>query len=116
MGLEREGIQQAREASKIFKQLGEVVEQAYSLITLAWLLCDGGQLDAAEETGLHAINLLPENGEGARVCLGHRVLGFIYRSKGNMKKAVHFVTKANSRMHRFTLNAPSRTRPTTRTI
>ena len=91
MELAREGIHQAREASKIFEQLGEAVEQAHSLITLAWLLCDDWQLDAAEETGSRAINLLPEEGEEFRVCLGHRVLGEIYQSKGNVKKAIqHF--------------------------
>ena len=89
MGRCEEGIRQAREASEIFERLGEVVEQAYSLIFLAWLLCEARQLDAAEETGSRAINLLPEKGEEFRVCLSHRALGEIYQSKGKTKKAVH---------------------------
>ena len=89
MNLHWEGIPQAKEASEIFEQLGEVVEQAYSLIYLAWLLRGDGQLDAAEETGSRAIDLLPEKGEEFWACRGHRVLGEIYQYKDKMKKAVH---------------------------
>ena len=94
MDLEREGIPQAREASEIFEQLGEAVQQARTLITLAWLLCDDGQLDAAEETGLRAINLLPEKGEELCVCQAHRALGDIYISKGKKRKAIHHLEMA----------------------
>ena len=89
MGLFNKGIPQAEEASKILEQLGEVVEQATSLTSLAWLLCGDGQLDAAEETGSRAINLLPEKGEEFLVCQARRVLGEICQHKGNMKKATH---------------------------
>ena len=89
MNLNEEGIPQAKEASEIFEQLGEVDEQAHSLIILAWLLCQDGRLEAAEETGSRAINLLPEKGEEFLACLGYRVLGYIYRSGGKMKQAVH---------------------------
>ena len=91
MHLYEEGVAQAEEESEIFKRLGRVVEQAYSLINLAWLLCDSGQLDAAEETGSRAIDLLPEKGEELQVCQAHRVLGNTYRFKGETKKAIqHF--------------------------
>ena len=89
MGLDGEGIPQAEEASEIFKRLGEVVEQAESLITLAWLLCEAGQFDAAEETGSRAIDLLPEKGEELLVCQAHRVLGDMYQLKGETKQAIH---------------------------
>ena len=89
MGLYEEGIQRAKEASKIFKRLGYVVHQAYSLINLAWLLCEAKQLDAAEEAGSRAIELLPEEGEEIWTCRAQRVLGEIYQSKGRTKKAVH---------------------------
>ena len=36
--------------------------QVSTLIILAWLLCGDGQLDAAEEAALRAIDLLPEKG------------------------------------------------------
>ena len=94
VGLEREGIRQAGEASEIFKQLGEVVEQAHSLITLARLLCDDRQLDAAEETGSRAIKLLPEKGEELLVCQAHLALGGIYLFKGKKKKAIHHLETA----------------------
>ena len=53
------------------------------------MLRGDGQLDTAERTGSRAINLLPEEGEEIWICLGHRVLGQIYQSKGKIKKAVH---------------------------
>ena len=94
MGLDGEGIPQAEEASEIFKRLGYVVEQADSLIDLAWLLSDSRQPDAAEEAGLRAIDLLPEKGEELRVCQARRLLGEIYQFKGETKKAVHHLEVA----------------------
>ena len=84
-----EGIRQATEASKIFERLGEVAHQAESLINLAWLLCDANQLNAAEEAGSRAADLLPEKGEEFLVCQAHRALGEIYQHKGETKKAIH---------------------------
>ena len=93
MGLYKEGIQQAKEASEIFERLGEVVQQAECLTTLAWSLCEAKQLDAAEDAGSRAVDLLPEKGEEFRVCQAHRALGHIYQYKGDTKKAIsHFET------------------------
>ena len=89
MGLHEEGIEQAEEASRVFERLGDPVQQATCLVNLAWLLQRENQLDAAEETGLHAIDLLPEEGEQSRVYECHRVLGAIYHSKSEVEKAVH---------------------------
>jgi len=89
MGLYKEGMQQAKEASEILEQLGDTASQAQCLINLAQLLCSDDQLDAAEEAALRAINLLPEKGEEFRVCGSHRVLGYIYQSKGDIEKAIH---------------------------
>ena len=89
MDLYGEGISQAKEALEIFERLGCVAERAECLIDLASLLCDANQLDAAEEAGLHAINLLPDEGEELWVCQAHRALGNIYQCKGEMEKAIH---------------------------
>ena len=89
MGLYDEGIQQAEEASRVFEWLGYPVRQAHCLLSLAWLLLGKKQVDAAEETALHAIELLPENGEQLLVYECHRVLGAIYESKGETEEAVH---------------------------
>ena len=89
MCLYEEGIPQAKEASEIFERLGDVVRQADSLITLASLLRGDGQLDAAEEAVSRTINLLPEKGQEFLVCGSHHVLGEIYESKGETKKAIH---------------------------
>ena len=94
MGLYEEGIRQAREASEIFERFSYAVGQADSLITLARILCDVDQLDAAEEAGSRAINLLPDQGEELLVCQAHRVLGNVYRSKGKTKKVVRHLEAA----------------------
>ena len=89
MDLYKEGIQQAREASEIFERFGDVIQQAECLIRLAFSLHGDGQLDAAEQAGLRAIELLPEKGEELWVCEVHRVLGETYHLKGEMEKAIH---------------------------
>ena len=89
IGLHKEGIPQAKEASEIRGRLGDTAGQATCLIRLAWALGSDKQLDAAEEAASRAIDLLPEEGEEFRVCEGHRVLGNIYQSKGDIEKAIH---------------------------
>jgi len=89
LGLYKEGIKRAREASEIFEQLGETVGQVKCLIDLAEALHDDGQLDAAEETACRAIDLLPEKGEQLWVYHGYRVLGDIYNPKDETEKAIH---------------------------
>ena len=88
MGIYEEGIPQAREGSEIFEQLGNTAKQAECLVSLSLLLRDDKQLDAAEEAASRAIDL-PEKGEKYLVCMGHRTLGDIYRSKGHTEKAIH---------------------------
>ena len=89
LGLYKEGIQQAKEAMRIYEGLDDIVGQAESLMQLAWLLYDDEQLDAAEEAVTHAIDLLPEKGQEFRTCQCHHLLGNIYRSKGEREKAIH---------------------------
>ena len=52
------------------------------------------QLDAAGEAASRAIHLLLETGEEFLVCHSHQVLGNIYRSKGEIEKAVHHLEAA----------------------
>ena len=94
VGLYEEGIGQAKEASEIFEWLGEVVRQAECLTTLAWLLCNAEQFEAAEEVGSRAVDLLSETGEEYRVCQAHRALGQIYQYKGDTKKAISHLETA----------------------
>ena len=89
LGLYSEGIAQAEEAFEMFKQLGNTKEQAICLGNLAWLLHSDNQLDAAEDTVLRWIELLPEKGQEYQLCQSHRLLGSIYRSKGEKEKSVH---------------------------
>ena len=89
MDLYKEGTQQAKEASEIFGRLGDTVERARCLVSLARILRVDGQLDAAEEAASRAVDLLPEEGEPFNVCECHRVLGRIYDSKGETEKAIH---------------------------
>jgi tetratricopeptide (TPR) repeat protein len=89
LGHYKEGIDQAREALGIFERLGETAERASCLNSLAFLLNDDGQLDAAEEATLEAIKLLPEKGQGNQLYLSHYILGQIYRAKNRREKVIY---------------------------
>jgi len=89
IGLRKEGIQHAEEASEIFERLGDRVNQAVCLIDLARGLYDDKQFDAAEGAASRAIDLLPEKGEQLYVCRGHRVLGEVHDSKDETETAIH---------------------------
>ena len=94
MGLHEEGIQRAREALEIYEELGETARQVECLVELALSLSWNEQFDAAEEAALRATNILPEKGEQFLVCESHKILGDIYRSKGETEKAVHHLELA----------------------
>jgi tetratricopeptide (TPR) repeat protein len=89
MHLHEEGIEQAKEALEILEQHGDVVEHAKCLIDLAWLLCEDGQLDAAEEAASRAIGLVLGKGKQYLVCESHHILGKIHAFKGEAGKAIH---------------------------
>ena len=91
LGLYKEGIQQAREAVEIYKQLNNASGQGRSWWELAQLLHVDGQLDSAEEAASQAINLLSGGNNQFAVCRCHRILGNISHSKGDTEKAIdHF--------------------------
>ena len=94
VGHYQEGIRQAKEALEILERLGDAVEQAQCLINLARLFHWDKQLDAAEEAVSRAISLISEEGDQLQICRGHRILGNIYESKGEMKKAIHHLEVA----------------------
>ena len=85
----KEGIQQAKEALRIFGRLGDTEGQARCLKYLAQLLCEDNQFYAAEEAVLHAINIFSKKDNQFDLCQSHRVLGHMYRAKGKTKKAIH---------------------------
>ena len=89
MGLNKEGMEQAKEASGIFERLGRTVEQVICLMILAEFQCGDYQFDAAVETASRAIHVFSEKGVHGGVCQGHYILGRIYRSKGDVEKAIH---------------------------
>ena len=89
MGLHKEGIEVVKEALEIFKRLGDTTSQAECLIDLAFSLCSDKQFSAAEEAASRAIGILPEKGEEYWVCRSHCALGDIYRSTGEVEKAIH---------------------------
>ena len=86
--LHREGIQQSKEASEIYERLGDAVGQAKCWNYLGWLLHADGQLDAAEDAGSHAINLFQGQRREYWVSTSHRLLGEVYQSKGERRKAI----------------------------
>ena len=89
--LYEEGIRRLKEALEIYERLEDAEGQAKCWNFLGWLLLDDKQLDTAEEAGSRAIKLFLDQGRDYWVCLSHRLLGEIYRSKGEREKAIqHF--------------------------
>ena len=93
LGFSTEGIQQAEESVRMYERLNHTSGQADALRMLAGLLFSDNKLDAAEEAISKSIDLRLAKGEQFGVCKGHRLLGRIYRSKGEVEKAInHFET------------------------
>jgi tetratricopeptide (TPR) repeat protein len=79
------GEQQAKGALEICERLGDTVQQAECLISLARL----SSSDAREGVLFRAIDLLPEKGEEFLVCESHHLLGSLYQTEGKMEKATY---------------------------
>ena len=91
LDLNEEGIQQAKEALKIYERLNDTLGQAQSLCNLAWLSYEDQQLDAAEEAALQSIDLFSIKVDPSLASRCHRILGKIRSSKGEIEKAIdHF--------------------------
>ena len=88
LSLHKEGILQVKEALGIYEQRNEILGQAQSLQYLAWLLYSDKQLDAAEEAASRAINLPLNKDQQFPACECYRLLGDIYRSRGETEKAI----------------------------
>ena len=89
--LYEEGIQQSKEALEIYERLRDAEGQGKCWDSLGWSLFDDKQLGAAEEAGSRAIELFLDQGREYWVCRSHRLLGEIYRFKGESGKAIpHF--------------------------
>jgi len=86
--LYKEGAQLAKEASQIYRRLGDAPGQARCSKDFVWLLLDEGRLDDAEEVASLVINLLPEKGERFLACQCHRILGDIYLSRRKTEVAI----------------------------
>ena len=92
LGLYEEGIERADEALEMYEWLNFLPEQGHALLQLASLLYGNDQLDAAEEAALRAIDLLDERDQYT-ISDCHRVLGKIYGSRDETRKAIiHFET------------------------
>jgi len=89
LGHYKEGIQQAKEALEIDKQLKNKWRQGQSWQQLAWLLYSDKQLDAAEEAISQGMKILLAKGDHFEVCQCHRLLGAIYSSKGKIEEAIN---------------------------
>jgi len=92
--LHKEGILQATEASEIYERLNDTVGHVDSLQYLALLFAEDDQVDAAEETASRAIKLASDEPRQSQVCEHHRVLGHIYRSRGETEVAINHFKKA----------------------
>jgi tetratricopeptide (TPR) repeat protein len=88
LGLNKEGIQQSREALEIYKLLNDVSGQARSLCRLGYLLKDDGQLDAARGAAEQVVDRFSGGDEQVSICGAHRLLSDICRRKGETEKAM----------------------------
>jgi hypothetical protein len=144
MGLLREGIQQGREASEIFKRLGDTVKQASCLINLAYALHDNKQLTpqrkphpaqltssrrkaknfwSAAATAFSATYITTRAIQKKRSTISrwpsklHPLSTTTPSCSGSITPCRSCLPrKADSTTHTPTSNAPSRTRPTTHTF
>jgi len=89
LGFREEGIRLAEESLQLYKQFKDVVGQAGCSLDLARLFYGNKWLDAAEEAASRTIDLLSERSERFMVCESHRLLGNIYRSRGETEKPIH---------------------------
>ena len=95
LGFTEEGIHQAEEALEIYERIGDTGKQIYSLVRLALALCGDERLDAAEEVASRAMKLATtKQGQVHMVFPCHRLLGDIYRLKGEGEKAIHHLNTA----------------------
>ena len=92
--LHKEGISQAKEASEIYERLNRTDGQITSLQRLASLLAEDKQVDAAEETASHAINLSSDEPEQFVIHGHHHTLGHIYQHRGETEVAISHFSKA----------------------
>lgn len=71
------------------------MEQAQCLFILTLLLLEDKQLDTPQREPLPACTgLIPEKGNPFRLCRSHRLLGEIYRSKGEIRMAIQHLKAA----------------------
>ena len=89
-----EGIRRSQEALEIYERFGDAEGQGKCWTYLGWLFLGDGQLGAAEEAGSHAIKLFQGQGRDYWVCLSHRLLGDICRTKGEIGTAIRHFEKA----------------------
>jgi len=94
LGLHKEGIPQAKEASEICERFHDISGQVQSLQRLARLLYEDNQLDAAEEAVTRALDLSSGEGDQFMVCGCHRLLGEICHSKGKTEMAINHLETA----------------------
>ena len=89
LGLNEEGLSQAKEALEIYERFHNVFGQVQSLLWFAWMLCDDNQVDAAEEAGSRALDLSSGEGNQFQVSNCHRLLGHIYSLKKEIETAIY---------------------------
>ena len=89
-----EGIRQSKGALEIYERLHDAEGQGKCWDVLGWSLFYGNQLGAAEEAGSRAIKIFLDQGREYWVCRSHRLLGNIYRAKGERGKAIQHLHTA----------------------
>jgi tetratricopeptide (TPR) repeat protein len=89
LGLHEEGIQQAKEALEIYERLGDTAGQAQCLNRLARYCIWTNNSTPQKKPHLAQSNFSRRKAKNTIALNAHRILGNIYRSKGEREKAIH---------------------------
>jgi len=84
-----EGRRRVSEALEMYERSGDTIGRTRCLHNLTWLLLCAGQLEAAKDAALQAVEFLPEKGEEYLLSKSHRGLGVVYDSMGDKENATH---------------------------
>jgi tetratricopeptide (TPR) repeat protein len=89
LGLFEEGMWQVKEALEFFNRVGNKVWQLRCSCSLAWMLINLAQFDAAEDVAYRVIDFIPETSQELSACRLHRIIGKISQFKREIEKAIH---------------------------
>ncbi|OYV36378.1 MAG: hypothetical protein B7Z80_15730 [Rhodospirillales bacterium 20-64-7] len=93
-GLIEDGLQQAREAGRLFQQLGDVQGEAQARACAAWLLIERAETELALSEALLALQLARASGDNAALAFALNATGIVYWLIKQPEQALIFLEQA----------------------